>query len=146
MRSPIYYLLRRWRRFKESRSTWVDLEVSEEQLRSLQRLAHIQHVSTEELAARVLANAIHKRAASDYYLDRWKELSLREKQVTALICYGCTKSMAAARLHLSVETVRTHLKNVLRKFDIHRVEELRFLLADLDFSEWVESLEDSVNN
>ncbi len=143
MRSPIYYLLRRWRRYKEGRFGRVELEVNDQQLQILQMLARAENISDEECAARVLATAIRKQETNEYYIQRWKLLSLREKQVAALVCYGYTKAMAAQRLHLSVETVRTYSKNVLRKFDVNRTDDLRIVLADLDFSEWVESLEKS---
>jgi DNA-binding CsgD family transcriptional regulator len=42
----------------------------------------------------------------------------------------------AARLHISVETVKTHISNVLIKFNLHGKAELRQALSSWDFSEW----------
>jgi DNA-binding CsgD family transcriptional regulator len=56
--------------------------------------------------------------------------------VTALTCLGYTNRQIAARLVLSPETVKTHLRNVLRKFDLPTKAELRRALADWDFGDW----------
>jgi len=37
-----------------------------------------------------------------------------------------------------VPTVKTHMANVLRKFDLHSKIELRMALSDWDFSAWEE--------
>lgn len=42
-------------------------------------------------------------------------LSPRQRDVLAALAEGCTRPQIAARLGLSVETVRTHLKAAYRK-------------------------------
>ena len=49
---------------------------------------------------------------------------------------GCTNRQIAARLVLSPETVKTHLRSVLHKFGLRSKAELRQALAGWDFSGW----------
>jgi DNA-binding CsgD family transcriptional regulator len=48
-----------------------------------------------------------------------------------------TNRQIAARLQITPETVKTHVRNVLHKFDLHSKAELRRSLADWDFSAWL---------
>jgi DNA-binding CsgD family transcriptional regulator len=66
----------------------------------------------------------------------WDALTLREQQVVAFICLGYTNRQIAARLGLSIETVKTHVKNVLLKLRVHSKTELRVMFSSGDFSEW----------
>ena len=67
----------------------------------------------------------------------WESLSQREKEVTALVCSGLTGRQVAARLVLSPETIKTHVRHILRKFDLNSRQDLRNLLADWDFNRWL---------
>jgi DNA-binding CsgD family transcriptional regulator len=73
----------------------------------------------------------------DGLLARWGFLSAREQQVAALTCLNFTNRQIAARLRITPETAKTHVRNVLRKFDLHSKAELRRALADWDFSAWL---------
>ena len=53
--------------------------------------------------------------------------------VTALTCLGLTNPQIAVRLSLSPETVKTHVRNVLAKFEVNSKDELRHILANWDF-------------
>ncbi len=68
--------------------------------------------------------------------NRWLALSPREQQVAALTCLGFTNPQMAARLNLSVETVRTHTRSVHSKFQVSNKADLRVLLSEWDFSGW----------
>ena len=65
----------------------------------------------------------------------------REQQIAALACMNYTNRQIAAHLFISPETVKTHMRNVLRKFDLHSKAELRQTLGDWDFSSWAELVE-----
>ena len=54
----------------------------------------------------------------------------------ALVCLGYTNRQIAARLVISVETVKSHIRNILYKFNLHSKRELGLLLGDWDFSAW----------
>ncbi len=107
-----------------------------ELIESLEDLAERERRSEEEVAADLLAFALAHRDANESYLARWRELSLREQQVAALTCLNYTNRQMAARLHLSPETVKTHVRNMLKKFNLRSKVELRHALADWDFSAW----------
>jgi two-component system, NarL family, response regulator LiaR len=49
----------------------------------------------------------------------WSPLTSREWEVLDLVCAGAGSEAIAAELHLSVETVRTHVKRVLAKLGAH---------------------------
>ena len=110
--------------------------VDGELLQSLQNLAEQEQCSEEELAADLLNAALARRQAGALNLRLWKKLSFREQQVAALACLGCTNRQIAARLVLSPETVKSHLRNVLHKFGLRSKAELRQALADWDFGDW----------
>ena len=65
-------------------------------------------------------------------------LTPREQDVAALACLGYTNRQIAARLGISPDTVKTHVRNLLHKFELHSKDELRSLLQDWDFSAWEE--------
>ena len=70
--------------------------------------------------------------------QRWRSLTPREQQVAALVCLNLTGRQVAAKLFISPETVKTHVRSILRKFDLGSRQELRQVLAGWDFSAWLE--------
>jgi len=103
---------------------------------SLRTLAEREQRSVEEVAASLIAAGLDQYYATDARRQYWQSLSPREQDVTALTCLNHTNRQIAARLHISVETVKTHIHNALAKFNLHSKAELRQALADWDFSEW----------
>jgi DNA-binding NarL/FixJ family response regulator len=103
---------------------------------SLQRLAKRQQRPEDELAAELLSFALAQRNAAEARLELWRGLSPREQQVVALICLGYTNRQIANRLVISTETVKSHVRNALRKFSVRSKVELRQVLAEWDFSNW----------
>lgn len=71
----------------------------------------------------------------EHYKD-WILLSPREKDVTALTCLRYTNPQIAARLELSIETVRTYLQKALNKLGLQTKADLRVKFATWDFSAW----------
>ena len=80
-----------------------------------------------------------QREQAEESLQQWRELSKRERQVAALTCQNYTNLEIAAVLQISPETVKTHVRNVLRKFGLRSKAELRHALAGWDFSAWYKS-------
>jgi two-component system response regulator NreC len=102
----------------------------------LQHFAEKEKRPREEVAADLLSAAVLKRQAAEENLRTWRSLSTREQQVTALTCLNYTNPQIAARLFLSPDTIKSHVHNVLRKFNVRSKAELRQALSDWDFSEW----------
>lgn len=64
-----------------------------------------------------------KQLLNDYSLQQ-KLLSEREEQVIKYICSGQSNSMIANDLNISVETVKTHKKNIKIKLGLSETHEL----------------------
>lgn len=103
---------------------------------ALQLLAEREQRPADEVAADLLTGALQQREAAEVYLQCWRSLSPREQQVAALICLNYANAEIALRLSISLPTVKTHVRNVLRKFNLPRRAELQRALADWDFSAW----------
>lgn len=56
------------------------------------------------------------------------DLTERQREVYGLLCQGRSKKEIASELFLSQETVKVHMRNVYRRFDVHSQQELRRLL------------------
>lgn len=118
-------------------SSRLTFHADEELIQSLQTIAEREHRQTGEVAFDLLTSALAKRQVDDGLVSRWQMLSLREQQVAALACLNFTNRQIAARLMITPETAKTHVRNVLRKFGLHSKADLRRTLADWDFSAWV---------
>lgn len=53
-----------------------------------------------------------------------------------MACLGYTNHQIAAKLGVSHTTIKTHIRNILTKFQLHGKGELRMALQDWDFREW----------
>jgi DNA-binding CsgD family transcriptional regulator len=102
----------------------------------LESLAVREQRPAEEVHADILADAVEKRNAQDALMSCWETLSPREKDVTALTCLWYTNRQIAAKLHVSPDTVKGYVRQVLVKFRVHSKDELKMLLRDWDFSRW----------
>jgi DNA-binding NarL/FixJ family response regulator len=86
------------------------------------RVAEGDAVFSQRLAGFVLdAFRAGERVQSDAELD---DLTAREREVLQLIARGYRYKEIAARLHLSVKTVESHVSNVLRKLQLSSRHEL----------------------
>jgi len=101
----------------------------------LAELARGQDYSVEELAAILLEQAVieHYETKSEN-VRHWEELSQRQQQVAALACLGYTNAEIALKLNISLTTVKTHMREVLRKFNVRGRHQLRYMLRRWDFS------------
>lgn len=113
-------------------------ELSESLHTTLSALADHAGRPEDELAADLLASGLTHYYAQDEFWKRWESLSPRERDVTALTCLGYTNRQMAAALGISSETVKTHVRNALIKFNLPSKADLRVALADWNFSAWLE--------
>jgi DNA-binding NarL/FixJ family response regulator len=111
-------------------------ELDESLHTALVNLANQEQRPAEEVQADLLATALAQRQKYGEMWKRWRSLSPREQDVSALACLGYTNRQIAARLGISDETVKTHVRNALVKFNLHGKSELRMALEEWDFSEW----------
>ena len=108
-------------------------------LQRVELLAQHEQRPPDEVIRALLSQALEARHSSDSAHQHWRSLSPREKNVAALICSGLTGRQAAARLVISPETVKTHARNILRKFNLRSRRELRALLEGWDLSAWMDA-------
>ena len=118
------------KRFK--RRYHVDMSMVE----SLESLALEQARDPEQIAADILAEGIARHEQTEQSFEFWQRLSPREKEVVALVCLGYINREIGGKLHITSETVKSHVSSALRKFGVGRRGEIQRLLADWDFSEW----------
>lgn len=63
----------------------------------------------------------------------WNSLSAREQDVTILVCKGLADAEIAARLNLSVATVRSYLQRVFLKTHVRNRKQLIVRFVNFDF-------------
>ncbi len=105
---------------------------------ALERMAAKENRSAADVAHDLLDEGIRRRRSADAWLRVWHELTPREKQAAGLTCLGYTNDQIAQQMTISPNTVKTYVKKILFQFKVNSKTELRDLLEDWDFSEWVE--------
>ena len=134
----IWQLFKRWRtgsqqKKKKKKYSYVLGDLFHLELtNTAARRKRKQRKRTSDSQAGSLSYDLHP----DERYDLWMMLSPREQDVSALTCLKYTNPQIAARLGLSVETVRTYLDNALNKLRLQNKADLRVLFAGWDFSEW----------
>jgi DNA-binding NarL/FixJ family response regulator len=98
--------------------------------------AGIERRGADDLIAELVSTGLKRIENEDWLSVNWERLSRREQQITALTCLGNTNKQIASRLGIMEETVKTHVKNVLGKFNLHRKTELEKAFGDWNFSKW----------
>ncbi len=114
------------------------IELEPELLHAVQLIAEHQQCSLDAAANELISQALHEREAAQHNLHIWRQLTHRERQITALIWSGLLNPQIADRLSISTHTVRTHVKNILAKFDAPSKKHLFNILSVLDLSDWVD--------
>lgn len=75
------------------------------------------------IAPRLLTGVLHELLRpppdSDPRVERFARLSRREREVLACLVTGLDRAAIAERLVVSINTVRTHVRNVLAKLEVH---------------------------
>jgi DNA-binding CsgD family transcriptional regulator len=90
----------------------------------------------EAVQAELIEAGLAQQQKNNKMAQRWQSLSAREQQVTALTCLGYTNGQISVRLNISIETVKTHIRNILVKFNLFGKGEIKRALEEWDFSEW----------
>jgi DNA-binding CsgD family transcriptional regulator len=119
-----------------TRPARLSFRMDEELAESLREMAYSQRRPQAELATDLLSEGLLRRQEEEKKLEYWRSLSPREQEVVALVCLNYTNRQIAERLVISPETVKSHVANMLRKFDLRRRSDLRQYLDNWDFSAW----------
>jgi DNA-binding CsgD family transcriptional regulator len=126
-----------WRRIHPAKKTVrLMLTLDSSSAEQLDTLAQQANTSHQEIAQKLLKTALTNHQVAEINLARWHGLTPRQQQVAALACLNFTNRQIAARLGISPQTVKSHMRNLLHRFELHSKNELRHALADWDFSEW----------
>jgi DNA-binding CsgD family transcriptional regulator len=102
----------------------------------LELLADTEKTSVPELVEQLLWTAADRRLSTNANTDPWQALTPREREAAALACMGYTNREIAGQMVISPNTVKTHMRHVLRKFSVSSKIELRRSQAEWDFAEW----------
>lgn len=111
-------------------------EISESMQVTLSMLAQHEGRPEHELVPDILAAGLTQYSTQDRLWAIWESLTPREQEVTALICLGYTTKQIAAAWVVSEATVKFHIHNALKKFEVQNKAGLRRSLANWDFSAW----------
>jgi DNA-binding CsgD family transcriptional regulator len=136
LKRSFWQRLRRF--FRPRRRGARQFQFDDELVVALKTLAEREQRSVQEMAQELLSLALAQRDADEAQLLRWRALTPREQQVAALICLNYTNDQIASRLVISIETVKTHVRNILWKFNLTSKAELRQVMANWDFSAYEE--------
>ena len=120
--------------FKANRATNFTLDSNT--LRSLQSLAEQEQCTPEEIADQILGEAFRNHLTQGENWQHWQTLTPREREIAALICLKYTSRQIADKLHISPETVKTHVEHILMKFSASDRNSLRLMLNGWDFKAW----------
>ena len=139
--SRFYLLLQRL--FKEKKGTEeraFNSEVGEVQL-SLQDTRLDQLIELEDAGENLTNEKTTSQEFEIYPEDpavrkQWFSLTIRERQVVALVCMGHRNYEIASILGVGYPTIQTHLQNIFRKFDLRSRQEIRAALISWAAEEW----------
>jgi DNA-binding CsgD family transcriptional regulator len=127
-----------WQTFRRGSDSQPALTVDADLLALLEQLAAEERRAVDEVVGELLWNAVAERYTAVENFQPWDELTPREKETAALACLGYTNREMAALMVISTNTVKTHMRHVLRKFRVSNKGELREVLGGWDFAGWLE--------
>jgi DNA-binding CsgD family transcriptional regulator len=127
------HYLRKWR---QPARAGRQFDLNTELMVSLEALAERRNTTPNAIMSELVQNALLMEQVERETWQNWQSLTPREKEVTALVCQGYSNAAICAHLGIANETVRTHVRNLLGKFEVANRNELRVLLAKWDFSAW----------
>ncbi len=102
----------------------------------IESIANREGLTITDTVNQLLSFAVGEQHFIDENLNLWETLTDREKETAAFTCLGYTNHEIAHKMVISPNTVKTHLRNVLQKFDVNSKAELQVLLASWDFRTW----------
>ncbi len=99
-------------------------------IEALRKVASGRSYYSPEVQSRIVVDDQGARLA-EWGRTRASRLSARELEVLRYIAQGLAKKQIASLMHVSIQTVEVHSRNLMRKLDIHdRVELARFAIRE----------------
>ncbi|MBI3140237.1 MAG: response regulator transcription factor [Rhodocyclales bacterium] len=99
----------------------VKSDSAEELLRAIRAVARGDTYLCPEVAGAVVETVRAKHAQPEPEKD---PLGRREREVLALVAEGRTSAEISSSLHIAINTVEVHRRNIMRKLGLHSVAEL----------------------
>ena len=124
-----------WQHIQTALGGAASRQMAGELVRAIETQAAREGLPPDELTLLLLSQGLEARHETQRVHHAWQSLSRREKQVAALICQGFTSRQIAARLVLSPETIKTHVRHILRKFGLHSRRDLCQALEGWSFDQ-----------
>jgi DNA-binding NarL/FixJ family response regulator len=94
----------------------------DELVRAIKTVMENKSYLSPSISGVVVEDYIHRLSTTDF--KNADIISDREREVLQLMAEGKSTKQIAAKLHISVKTVETHRRQIMRKLDIHTVAEL----------------------
>ncbi|MCF6289703.1 MAG: response regulator transcription factor [Desulfobacterales bacterium] len=94
---------------------------SQDLARAINAVASGKNYLSPEIAGVMIEDYVHRFAVAD---ATTQVLTAREREVLQLIAEGWATREIAGRLYVSVKTVETHRRKIMKKLDIHSVADL----------------------
>jgi RNA polymerase sigma factor (sigma-70 family) len=98
--------------------------------------ARLQDITTERLVGELLTRGLAQEAFRVQAEAALATLTPREQEIAWLTAQGHTNRQIAENLVISPETVKTHMRHVLDKFNVNSKTDLRLLFIDLGVRWW----------
>ena len=100
-------------------------------------LAEEEKQPINEVGQKMLSFDLQHRQEATKNLKTWQSLTPREKEITALACLSYTNKEIAEQFNFLHRNGKCNSLLAVRKFGLRSKLELRKILADWDFSQWV---------
>lgn len=99
---------------------------------AIHRVAKGENVLPEQLTESLFSQIVHHamRSRKTRLLNQAVRMTRREREVVALVSEGLTNKEIAARLNLSLHTVKSHIHNVLEKLSLRSRVQIASLIHD----------------
>ena len=110
----------------------------EELITAIKNVARQQQRTEQEVVTEFTKVGLNQFWTQNELKERWSSLSRREQQVVALICLGYKQNEIAKILVIAPQTVKKHLQGIFNKFTLRSSKELRLVLKNWDFQEWLD--------
>jgi DNA-binding NarL/FixJ family response regulator len=121
------------KRLHRKREFALDIET----YKSLQLMAEREQSTPEKVASRLFEFAIREQNLQTEAMRCWEDLTPRQKQIVAHICRRDTTRQIASDLHITPNTVKSHVDTIMEKFEVNSRAELRLMLSPWDLHDFL---------